>query len=565
MPADTPPTAASPIEPNNIGPAPRLPVWRYVGRLAPLMVCWLGLVVWLGWLLYARANWTRQTDEADIREWLAETRVFRKSLPELVKEYAEIAESPAGRDEERLRTKYDEIEAHLSALAEPTRMYSGRLPLFPEVYFLGIEYPDRGPPTGRSAHPAWSSPVPRPGVDAKAKVRAVLYAPGDGHAAIRCEYGVHTNHQFEEEQKTRRSWQLPAGGVLALGFGLTGFVVYRFLRRERLREVHGWEVKVSSEHRERELLAAQVRQQEAERETQELSSKLLAGELEKAKIESRAAEAERAALEMKSQLYASIGIMAGSYAHNIKNLLVRPNDLIARCMDAEGLPREQHGMLEEVRATLGTVTERLQQILRTVRRDPNRAELTRVDLTALLRETYRTWGEMAWEKWKVRLTAEIADAPLTVSGDVSHLQQAIENLVFNARDATFEMRNHLREGARRAPGLDAAGRKQKLIEAAAWKGEVILRTRREGDRAVLEVQDNGIGMSEEVRRDCLKTHFTTKRDNALYEGYSAGMGLGLSFVAVVLEHHGASLEIDSAPLRGAIFRVRIPLAGSEGA
>ena len=38
----------------------------------------------------------------------------------------------------------------------------------------------------------------------------------------------------------------------------------------------------------------------------------------------------RAALEMKSQLYASIGIMAGSYAHNIKNLLVRPNDLLAR-------------------------------------------------------------------------------------------------------------------------------------------------------------------------------------------------------------------------------------------
>ena len=40
---------------------------------------------------------------------------------------------------------------------------------------------------------------------------------------------------------------------------------------------------------------------------------------------------------MKSQLYASIGIMAGSYAHNIKNLLVRPNDLLARCLEADGL------------------------------------------------------------------------------------------------------------------------------------------------------------------------------------------------------------------------------------
>jgi signal transduction histidine kinase len=40
------------------------------------------------------------------------------------------------------------------------------------------------------------------------------------------------------------------------------------------------------------------------------------------------------------------------------------------------------------------------------------------------------------------------------------------------------------------------------------------------------------------------------------------MGLGLSFVAVVLEHHGAGLAIDSAPLGGTTFRVRWPLAGA---
>ena len=74
------------------------------------------------------------------------------------------------------------------------------------------------------------------------------------------------------------------------------------------------------------------------------------------------------------------------------------------------------------------------------------------------------------------------------------------------------------------------------------------------------MRDNGIGMTAEVRAKCLQTHFTTKRDNALYEGYSAGMGLGLSFVAVVLEHHDATLEIESEPLAGTVFRVRFPLA-----
>jgi signal transduction histidine kinase len=119
------------------------------------------------------------------------------------------------------------------------------------------------------------------------------------------------------------------------------------------------------------------------------------------------------------------------------------------------------------------------------------------------------------------------------------------------------MRNHLRDEAKRE--ADPVARRQKLLDAAAWRGEVVLRTSRDGDGVVLEVRDNGIGMTEEVRRNCLKTHFTTKRDNALYEGYSAGMGLGLSFVAVVLEHHGATMEIDSAPLRGTTFRVRFPL------
>src|SRR5262249_37811534 len=128
------------------------------------------------------------------------------------------------------------------------------------------------------------------------------------------------------------------------------------------------------------------------------------------------------------------------------------------------------------------------------------------------------WEDLAREKWKLTLATQLHPQPLWIEGDLSHLQQAIENLVFNARDATYEMRNQLREQARRAEGLDAAGRRQALIDAAAWKGTVMLRTCRQGDRAVLEVRDNGVGMTEEVRRRCTETHFTTKRDNAVYEG-----------------------------------------------
>jgi signal transduction histidine kinase len=555
-------------------------VRRIAERLVPLGVLWVVLVGLLGWLLYTRASWGDESDRADVREWVDNTRVFRKTLTELIREYVDLlhAENRGPDYTDRVRNKRAEIEEHLHAMVEPTRMYTGQLPLFPSVYSLEVEFGGVNGLDGRPAQPlAWVSPKPLPGGHAQAQLRKleyepVLHRPG-ASATIRCVYQLHSFNRMQKQQDEYRRWQTLAAAVLVPTSLIAVFLVGRFLRRERVRELEKWRAAAEAESRQRELLSAQVereliersllesrvKQQEAERASEELGRKLLERALEAAKLEARAAEAEREALEMKSQLYASIGIMAGSYAHNIKNLLVRPNDLITRCMEAADGDREQRGMLEEVKTTLGTVTERLQQILRTVRRDPTSAEVTQVDLSALVRETERTWAEMAREKWKLNFTADTPAESAPVTGDVSHLQQAVENLVFNARDATFEMRNYLRDEAKRE--TDPAVRRQKLLDAAAWKGEVRLTARRDAAHVVLEVRDTGIGMTDEVRRNCLKTHFSTKRDNALYEGYSAGMGLGLSFVAMVLEHHRATLEIESAPLRGTTFRLRFPLGG----
>ncbi|MBA4068037.1 MAG: hypothetical protein C0501_30895 [Isosphaera sp.] len=551
---------------------PAVPTWRYVGRMAPLVLLWAVMAGLLGWLLYARAGWSEESDRADMREWVDNTRIFRKTLAELVREYADLLADPAA-DPTRVTNKRAEVEEHVRAMTEPTRVYSAQLPLFPEVFRLEVEFPGSDTPPVR-----WDSPKARPAGHALAQLQSLAFEPPlnrPGAAVIRLEYRVHTYNQMQRQQDEFRVWQTRAAAVLLPSTVLAGVFVVRFLRRERTRELDRLRAAAAAEHRERALLQAQVerqlaerdllearvKQQEAERATEDLGRKVLEGQLDAARLEGRAAEAEKAALELKSQLYAGIGIMAGSYAHNIKNLLVRPNDLLARCIEADGSAGDRRGMLEEVRATLGTVTERLQQILRTVRRDPASTEITRVDLAGLVREAERTWAGMGREKWKLAVSADAPVGPLWVRGDVSHLQQAVENLLFNARDATFEMRNHLRDEARRV--TDPSARRDRLLAAASWKGDVSVRAFRDGSAAVLEVRDNGIGMTEEVRRNCLRTHFTTKRDNALYEGYSAGMGLGLSFVAVVLEHHQATLEIDSAPLRGTTFRLRFPLEDEE--
>jgi signal transduction histidine kinase len=507
-------------------------------------------------------------DEAALREWIEESRPFRETLPELVRTYLETAD-PENPRPELLVLQTEEIQVQLQSLCDPTKEYQQQLPLFAAIYRFELSFPNHDP----NLPPIiWDSNIPRP--QNTLQVRRLEYhllGSEDPRARVTIEYQTHAyNKRQRDEQAAGMRLRWVTGLALA-ATALTILWIYLVQRRERER-ARQHQLSQEQINRSRQLLLEEeLRRQEVERRHEEAERELL-----EQRLATQAAESQ--ALELKSQLYASIGIMAGSYAHNIKNLLVRPNDLLRRCLDSNGLSSDQDDMIRQVRQTLGTVTERLQQILHTVRRDPSRSELTKMNLNALIRDLALTWDELAREKWKLNLGTELAPEPLWIHGDLSHLQQAVENLLFNARDATFEMRNHLREEARKAvahgQGLGANKEKtaniqihhatienirQDLIAAAGWKGTVILRTQKQGNHAVLEVQDNGIGMTEEVRRRSIETHFSTKRDNAIYEGNTTGMGLGLSFVVVILGHHQAQLEIESQPLAGATFRVLFPL------
>jgi signal transduction histidine kinase len=524
--------------------------WRYCRPLAaPLLL--FGLLFWmlrepvLGWL-----QGQERYDQDSLKEWVEEARIVQ-TLPELAAAYLDLnsdyqrllaqGESDVKRNTAwRLGTKREEILEQLKSMGNPLmRMYPRQLPLFPLIYRIEVRFD----PSLNLAPIEWDSEQPRAPNQYRV-LGPIRLDPRGAFAAVEYQLHAYAQRQYKERQDAARRVWLSGLAVLLTTTALAWAYVSQ--RRERVREHQRLRAEQQVHEAERRRLQEELRRQDAERRQQ---------------------DAERQTLELKSQLFANIGIMAGSYAHNIKNLLIRPNDLLRRCLERDGVSPEQAHMLDEVRRTLGTVTQRLQQILQTVRRDPSKSERVRIDLSRLIAEMQRTWGELAREKWKLTLDVDLAPEPLWIEGDLSHLQQAIENLLFNARDATFEMRNYLREQARASAAEPAAGdangapdRRRALIAAAGWKGEVLLRTRRVGERAVLEVRDNGIGMTEDVRRRCTETHFSTKRDNALFAGLSAGMGLGLSFVVVILGHHGATLDIESEPLRGATFRVSLPLA-----
>jgi signal transduction histidine kinase len=544
------------------GPSKPRRFWRYVrGLLGPVVVWGLFVIPLVNTLQY-RLQGDEEYDKAALKEWIEESRVFRATLPDLVRKYLEET-NPAAREgktespefqEETGSTRLQEIQDQLKALVNPTRVYGGQLPLFPTIYRLELDFAsDLQPPL---APITWESGIPRPRQNRQVQVlEHSLLGPHDHRAILRFEYQLHAYNKRQRDEQAAAKRLRWVTVLAAVATAVAILWIYLVQRREREAERRRLLAQQQIDQAERLALENELRRQEAERKHEETERKLLEQRL-------ATQAAERQALELKSHLYASIGIMAGSYAHNIKNLLVRPNDLLRRCLEADGLSTEQDFMLHEVRQTLGTVTERLQQILETVRRDPSRSEMTRLDLNSIVRDIGRHWEDLAREKWKLALTVDLATEPLWIEGDLSHLQQAIENLVFNARDATFEMRNHLREEARRQ-GAGAEPTRQALIAAAAWKGTVVLRTRRQDDWAVLEVQDNGIGMAAEVRQRCTETHFSTKRNNAIYEGNTTGMGLGLSFVSVILEHHRAEWDIESEPLQGALFRIRLPLAKDD--
>jgi signal transduction histidine kinase len=526
-------------------------IWRYVRGLAAPVLLWAlfaavlvrPLQIW-----FRGAEWN---DEWTMREWIEEARVWRDTLREMAADYLQAAEkAQADPANVQLALKAEKLRENLRTMGLAPNQYSAQLPSFPVIYRLELRF---NPASGPAPPPiVWDAEIPRHTNQYRELVHPL--SPG---VEMRVQYQLHaynTQQRIERASAARIRWI----GALTL-CGTVAALIWVFLiqQRERERERQRLRAQQQINQAEHRRLEEELRRRDAEQRQEETERKLL-----EQRLATQAAEGNT--LELKSQLYASIGIMAGSYAHNIKNLLVRPNDLLRRCLEVDGLSPTQEHMLHEVRQTLGTVTERLQQILRTVHRDPSRSEMISLDLNELVRDLRRTWEDLAREKWKVELTTELGPEPLWITGDLSHLEQAIENLLFNARDATFEMRNHLRDEARGRANLTAERRRQALIDAAAWRGKIVLRTHRDGDHAVLEVRDNGIGMTEDVRRHCTETHFSTKRDNAVYEGNTTGMGLGLSFVVVILEHHRASLDIESQPLHGARFRVRFVLAEPRG-
>ena len=170
-----------------------------------------------------------------------------------------------------------------------------------------------------------------------------------------------------------------------------------------------------------------------------------------------------------------------------------------------------------------------------------------LSLGPYLKEMLRFWRKTLPES--IDLVVDLEPGDHIVIADSSQVQQALTNLVLNARDAmpdggTLAVRL-FREGF-------AAGTEAPFPDMA------------EGDWVAITVSDSGAGMSPEVRAHLFEPFFTTK-------SVGRGTGLGLAQAYGIVTQHNGHISVDSEEGRGTEITIHLPTASpideisSEGA
>lgn len=227
---------------------------------------------------------------------------------------------------------------------------------------------------------------------------------------------------------------------------------------------------------------------------------------------------------------AVIGTLAAGLGHDLNNVLfpirAHTNALSALATREQVEPAEPH--IAAIRASVAYL-QHLADSLHALALDPEG------EGDGIVSTDLREWWEQSGPLLRKALH-RVADLEVRIAGSLPPvsvpphaLTRAVLNLLVNAAEAMPEGR-------------------------ACELSRVILRADADarGENVLIEVVDNGIGMSDEVQRRALDMFFTTKTRGL-------GTGLGLPLVRRVVERAGGALEIRSRPGAGATVRLRVPV------
>jgi len=185
--------------------------------------------------------------------------------------------------------------------------------------------------------------------------------------------------------------------------------------------------------------------------------------------------------------------------------------------------RERAGSLLEEVLHLGKIVEQL-LTLSHLDAGESQTEWSRFDLSELARTTADQMSLLAEDK-KISITCD-AGAPLAVEGDRVRLKQVVVNLLDNA------------------------------IKYTPSRGAIRLRVHGVNGHAMIEVEDNGIGIPPDAVPHIFDRFYRVDQTRT---AASDSTGLGLSIVKSICTAHGAEVETQSVVGKGSRFCIKIPL------
>jgi signal transduction histidine kinase len=238
----------------------------------------------------------------------------------------------------------------------------------------------------------------------------------------------------------------------------------------------------------------------------------------------------REKIELQDHL-SSLGLMLGSISHGIKGLLTGLDGGIY--LVEAGFRRQDLGQVQDGWAAVKQVIERIRRMIADILFYAKKRELRweRIDALAFAQEVAAGFEPKA-EGQGIVFERRFDPAGATLNIDPGYIHSALANILENAIDAC--LRDESKSDHRIVFGLQA-----------------------DGDDVVFSVQDNGIGMNAETREKLFTLFFTSKGRK--------GTGLGLFVANQIVDQHGGTINVDSAPGRGSRFVVRIPRADGPAA
>jgi signal transduction histidine kinase len=260
---------------------------------------------------------------------------------------------------------------------------------------------------------------------------------------------------------------------------------------------------------------------------------------------------------LRQEKLASLGQLTAGIAHEIKNPLNFINNFSElsseflleigehlQKLENNEVTEEINLLLEDVKANLakihqhGTRADGIVKSMLLHSRGGN-GKLEDIDLNTLIKEYVNlAFHGMRANKNPINVNIQTVTEPDLgmVKMNAENFSRVILNLCKNAFDA---MREKLEQD-----------------ENKAYVPKLIIRTRSEKEKVIIEIEDNGPGVPDDIKEKLITPFFTTKKGNE-------GTGLGLSISMDIIQSHGGNMEITSKEGEFTRFRIELNKKGPE--